>query len=283
MDSESAAASAIQSLNGADMKGRKMKVELSVGGARDDRRGKNTQKLFIGNVADGTTDQQLRELFEPLCKVVEADVIDGKNFGFVHVDVGTAAASYTGRQKIEEIIGNLSGASINGNQLRIQASTSSGRNQQGGGYRGGGYGGGNNGSFRGGRGRGMSGGGGRGGRGRGRQAPYPQPRGYDQGGFGGYDGYGEDSRDYYGGGGGGPMRGSDNYSYGDYSGGGGSNDYYSDGYSEQMYSRRPAAYKPRGGGGYGGGSGPGQSSSSMYSSYSAPPPPPQSYGYAGYG
>ena len=62
MDSEAAAASAIQELNGHELQGRKMKVELSEskGGKQ-----KNTQKLFVGNVADGTTSQvgKYEELF----------------------------------------------------------------------------------------------------------------------------------------------------------------------------------------------------------------------------
>ena len=54
MDSEQAAKSAVQELNGYDLKGRSMKVEFSnsKGSGR-----KNTQKLFIGNIADGTSDQ----------------------------------------------------------------------------------------------------------------------------------------------------------------------------------------------------------------------------------
>ena len=54
MDSEQAAKCAVQELNGFDLKGRSMKVEFSnsKGSGR-----KNTQKLFIGNIADGTSDQ----------------------------------------------------------------------------------------------------------------------------------------------------------------------------------------------------------------------------------
>ena len=54
MDSEEAAKSAVQELNGHTIKGRNMKVEFSssTGSGR-----KNTQKLFVGNIADGTTDQ----------------------------------------------------------------------------------------------------------------------------------------------------------------------------------------------------------------------------------
>ena len=54
MDSEQTAKNAVKELNGHSINGRNMKVEFSnsKGSGR-----KNTQKLFIGNIADGTTDQ----------------------------------------------------------------------------------------------------------------------------------------------------------------------------------------------------------------------------------
>ena len=94
-----------------------MKVEMSTGVGRDDRRSQTTQKLFVGNVADGTTDQQLRDLFEAHITVVEADVIDNKNFGFVHVDLGVSANSRDGRNKLDEILNQVGGAELNGNRL----------------------------------------------------------------------------------------------------------------------------------------------------------------------
>jgi len=204
MDSEAASAAAIQELNGKEMKGRKMKVELSESkGGRQ----KNSQKLFVGNIADGTTSQELRSLFETYGEVLEADVISDKNYGFVHVNAGM------GRSKIQKVITDLNGYELNGHKLRVQMSTSGVRQQAGG--RGGG-------------------------RGRGRRdAPYPPPRGggyRDRGYSAGYSGYGEDySRDYYGGG---PMRGGDHY-YSGYSGA-----YPEDNFAEDdMYARRPP---PRG-------------------------------------
>ena len=60
MDDDEDGAKAIIQLNGYEVRGRKMKVEKSESkGPR-----KPSQKLFVGNVADGTTNQQLRELFE---------------------------------------------------------------------------------------------------------------------------------------------------------------------------------------------------------------------------
>ena len=83
MDSESASQEAIRNLNGKhDFHGRKMKVGwgiivLANTGAKNqsnsrigikkvelsDNKGqsrRNTQKLFVGNIADGTTDDELR-------------------------------------------------------------------------------------------------------------------------------------------------------------------------------------------------------------------------------
>jgi len=44
----------------------------------------NTFKIFIGNLSDSTTSQDIRDLFEPYGTVVESDVV--KNFGFIHMD-----------------------------------------------------------------------------------------------------------------------------------------------------------------------------------------------------
>ena len=76
MDSESASQEAIRNLNGKhDFHGRKMKVrhycfdQLRTNQIRvskvelSDNKGqsrRNTQKLFVGNIADGTTDDELR-------------------------------------------------------------------------------------------------------------------------------------------------------------------------------------------------------------------------------
>ena len=134
------------------------KVELSDNKGQSRR---NTQKLFVGNIADGTTDDELRwlhqihcilhektsgitvfqnrALFERYGRVVEADVMTDKNFGFVHVDASMGnLADYKqnietwqnlnnlGRGKINEILRELHGAELNGNKLRVQLSTSGG-------------------------------------------------------------------------------------------------------------------------------------------------------------
>lgn len=43
----------------------------------------NTFKIFVGNLSDRTTSQDLRELFQQHGTVVEADAV--KNYGFVHM------------------------------------------------------------------------------------------------------------------------------------------------------------------------------------------------------
>ncbi len=97
MDDESAVNAAIGELHGSQVKGRTIKVERSEN--KTPRR--PSQKLFVGNIKEGTTSQQLREIFEQMCPVLEADVI--KNFGFVHVDADQ------GRGKIDEIVRELNG------------------------------------------------------------------------------------------------------------------------------------------------------------------------------
>merc|ERR1719357_1758061 len=178
MDDGEKASEAVSGLNGTMIKGRNIKVEKSESkGPR-----KPSTKLFVGNLAEGTTPAQLKELFTRYASVMEADII--KNFGFVHIDADA------GRGKIDEILRELNGYSLNGNDIRVQKSTSGVRQQPGMGDRdncyrgGGGRGGGRDfgGRDGGGRGGGRGYGGGRGGRG--------NDRGYGGGGnYGGRDPY----------------------------------------------------------------------------------------------
>ena len=58
MDDEASASNAVAELNGTDVKGRHIKVEKSESkGPR-----KPSQKLFIGNIREGTTNDELREV-----------------------------------------------------------------------------------------------------------------------------------------------------------------------------------------------------------------------------
>merc|ERR1712088_863327 len=109
----------VNNLNGHSVKGRPIKVEKSESkGPR-----KPSQKLFIGNIAEGTTNEELKSCFEGFAGVLEADVI--KNFGFVHIDANA------GRQKVNEIIRELNGYNLNGSQIRVQQSTSGVRQKPG--------------------------------------------------------------------------------------------------------------------------------------------------------
>merc|ERR1712018_1099357 len=119
MEEESAATEAVTNLNGHSVKGRPIKVEKSESkGPR-----KPSQKLFIGNIAEGTTNEELKSVFERFAGVLEADVI--KNYGFVHIDANA------GRQKVNEIIRELNGYNLNGNSIRVQMSTSGVRQRPG--------------------------------------------------------------------------------------------------------------------------------------------------------
>ena len=40
-------------------------------------------KLFVGNVADKVTNDDLRGLFEPFGVVSQADILQGRGYGFV--------------------------------------------------------------------------------------------------------------------------------------------------------------------------------------------------------
>lgn len=121
MDSDEAGMRAITELNGYFICGRNMKVEKSE--SKGNR--KRSQKLFVGNVADGTTTQQLRELFEMYSSVLEADVIPHKNYGFVHISANVE------RSLVNQIIRDLNGFNLNGNRIRVQLSTSSARQKPG--------------------------------------------------------------------------------------------------------------------------------------------------------
>jgi len=241
MDDADKADEAVRALNGTSVKGRNIKVEKSE--SRGPR--KPSQKLFVGNLAEGTTNADLKELFARFAPVMEADVI--RNYGFVHIDADA------GKGKINEILRELNGYNLNGSQIRVQQSTSGVRQKPGmsgdqcysgreGGRGGRGGSGGRGGPMRGSApygGRNNMGGQGMGGGGYGHgRGPYPPPpppsymreRNYDNGGpdNGGYGG-GADAYGRQGGNGGGGGR--DPYGrpsqpmYDDRRGGGGGNNY----------------------------------------------------------
>lgn len=72
-----------------------------------------TFKIFIGNLSEKTTANDIRPLFEKYGKVVECDVM--KNFGFVHMDDDN-----TGRAAIKA----LNGTMVNDLAMKVEAATS---------------------------------------------------------------------------------------------------------------------------------------------------------------
>ncbi|XP_065567530.1 RNA-binding protein 4.1-like isoform X2 [Artemia franciscana] len=75
-------------------------------------RGK-TFKIFLGNLAEGVSNEDVRPLFEKYGEIVECDIVG--SFGFVHMrnaDEGKAA------------IADLNGHFIKGKNMRVEASTS---------------------------------------------------------------------------------------------------------------------------------------------------------------
>jgi len=234
MDSEMAAKSAVKELNGTEIKGKPMKVEFSNNSGMSR---KNTTKIFVGNIKDGTNDQDLRGIFETYGDVTECDIMKEKNFGFVHIDTGND------RGKVGEIIRELNGYELNGNKIRVQMST-------GGGAGSGGAGGGGRDNRNGG---GPMKGGSRGGGRRDGGGPYNKGGRYGGGGGDRYGGgYNNGSRD----------EGGYDDGYGGGMGGG------SGGHTDFGYNQTLSSSSYGGSSGYGVSSGYGGSSS--YVGYSAP-------------
>jgi len=116
MEDATAAEKALQELNGFVIKGTTIKVEMS-------SQHKPSIKLFVGNLAEDTTSEDLRELFEKYTTVLEADII--KNYGFVHID------PEDGKDKVSIILQELNDYNLNGNEIRVQQSTSAIRKRPG--------------------------------------------------------------------------------------------------------------------------------------------------------
>ncbi len=118
-------------------------------------------RLYVGNLAYGTTENSLREAFEEEGrKVVEVKIVTdrdtGQPRGFAFVEMGSPAEA-------DAAIKAVDGRNLDGRTLRVSVAQE--RSGGGGGGGGGGRGGGGGGGFRGGGGGGGGGGGDRGGRG----------------------------------------------------------------------------------------------------------------------
>jgi RNA recognition motif-containing protein len=80
------------------------------------REGKQVKKIYVGNLAFSTTDQELQELFEQHGSVSSAKVITdretgrSRGFGFVEMDDDAAA---------DKAIAALDGSQVGGRDLRV--------------------------------------------------------------------------------------------------------------------------------------------------------------------
>uniref|UniRef100_H2XR28 RRM domain-containing protein n=2 Tax=Ciona intestinalis TaxID=7719 RepID=H2XR28_CIOIN len=85
-------------------------------------------KIFVGNIADGVTTEEMRDLFEQYGNVTECDVLG--TYGFVHLATDAEA---------EHAIKNLDKRDVKGQQINVEKSKSGsrGRDRGGSGFRGG--------------------------------------------------------------------------------------------------------------------------------------------------
>ncbi|CAH2324794.1 RNA-binding 14 isoform X1 [Pelobates cultripes] len=105
MRGKDGALKAIEELNGLELHGKKMVVELSK------PRPQNTWKIFVGNVSSGCDITELRKMFEAYGRVVECDVV--KDFAFVHMERESDA---------REAIKDLNGKNIKGKRINVELS-----------------------------------------------------------------------------------------------------------------------------------------------------------------
>jgi RNA recognition motif-containing protein len=97
------------------------------------------QKLFVGGLSFSTSTERLREAFAQAGQVESAAVVTdrdtGQSRGFGFVEMSTA-------EEADRAIATFNGKDLDGRQLRVERSTSSGTRGGGGGYSRGGFGGG---------------------------------------------------------------------------------------------------------------------------------------------
>ncbi|MDO8683218.1 MAG: RNA-binding protein [Armatimonadota bacterium] len=110
----------------------------------------STKSLYVGNLSYSTTEDDLRNLFEPYGPVTEVRIIENRGFGFVDVP----------EERMEEAIAAVSGKEVAGRTLTVNEARPKADTRGGGGRGFGGGGGGGRGGFGGGGGGGRGGGGG---------------------------------------------------------------------------------------------------------------------------
>ncbi|XP_075693537.1 RNA-binding protein 14-like isoform X2 [Rhinoderma darwinii] len=99
------ATKAIEELNGREINGKKMVVELSK------PRPQSTWKIFVGNVGTDCDSADLRTMFETYGKVLKCDVV--KEYAFVHMEKESDA---------REAINKLNGRDIRGKRINVEMS-----------------------------------------------------------------------------------------------------------------------------------------------------------------
>ncbi|XP_075693504.1 uncharacterized protein LOC142660665 isoform X2 [Rhinoderma darwinii] len=108
------AVKAIEELNGREIHGKKIVVELSK------PRPQNTWKIFVGNVGIDCDAADLRTMFETYGKVMECDVV--KDYAFVHMERESEA---------REAIDKLNGRDIRGKRINVEMSNKAHRPMSG--------------------------------------------------------------------------------------------------------------------------------------------------------
>jgi RNA recognition motif-containing protein len=102
-----------------------------------------SNKLYVGNLLYGATNEELRDLFSEYGTVTDVKIIEGRGFGFVEM---------SSQEEAENAKEKLDGYDFNGRTLKVaEARPQRSREGRGSGPRRGGGGGGRRGSYSGGR------------------------------------------------------------------------------------------------------------------------------------
>ncbi|KAE8607794.1 hypothetical protein XENTR_v10011287 [Xenopus tropicalis] len=99
------ATKAVEDLNGRELNGKKMLVELSK------PRPQNTWKIFVGNVSSSCEVSEIRKMFEEHGRVVECDIV--KDYAFVHM---------TRESESRAAIEALNGKEVKGKRINVEMS-----------------------------------------------------------------------------------------------------------------------------------------------------------------
>ena len=102
------------------------------------------KKLFVGGLSWDTTDDGLRQAFQPFGEITEAKVITDRDTGRSR---GFGFVTFTGEEEAKAAIAKMDGTSLDGKTIKVneaQEKSPRGGGRPGGGFGGGGRGGGRN-------------------------------------------------------------------------------------------------------------------------------------------